>query len=176
MANHKARSLPVCGRTSGDPSPFHWSSTILKSNTSVRSRPSTYYKRYKNIISAWSKKKGKDTVDSPLSGITQAKRCISQCQHTSKMLSSASSTRPPKVPQNQPHPHVHKTYRAKMQHATAPDVSIPLNKLGKKFIQEVAGVFLFLVRAVVSTMLTRLSALTSEQAAPTEKKTKNVYS
>jgi hypothetical protein len=61
-----------------------------------------------------------------------------------------------------------------MQHATAPDVSIPLNKLGKKFIQEVAGVFLFLVRAVVSTMLTRLSALTSEQAAPTEKKTKNV--
>jgi len=56
-----------------------------------------------------------------------------------------------------------------VHHATAPDDSAPLDKLGKKFIQEVTGVFLFLARAVDSTMLTPLSALASEQAAPTEK-------
>ena len=33
-------------------------------------------------------------MDSPLSGITQAKRCISRCQNTSKMPLSASSTPP----------------------------------------------------------------------------------
>ena len=76
---------------------------------------------------------------------------------------------PPIAPQNQPHSHIHKTYGAKVQHATAPDDSVPLDKLGKKFIQEVTGVFLFLARAVDSTMLTPLSALMSEQAAPTEK-------
>jgi hypothetical protein len=55
-----------------------------------------------------------------------------------------------------------------VQHATAPDDSVPLNKLGKKFIQEVTGVFLLLTRVVDSTMLTPLSALASKQAAPTE--------
>jgi hypothetical protein len=39
---------------------------------------------------------------------------------------------------------------------------------GKKFIQEVTEVFLFLARAVDGTMLTPLSALASEQASPTE--------
>ena len=164
MATHKARPLPGCGNTNGDPSPLHWSSTILESNTLVRNTSSTCCKQSKNIISAWSKKKGKDTVDSPLSGITKVKRCISQCQNTSKLLSSASSTPPPIIPQNQPHPHVHKTYGAKVQHATAPDDSISLDKLGKKFIQEVTGVFLYLARVVDSTMLTPLSALVSEQA------------
>jgi len=52
-----------------------------------------------------------------------------------------------------------------VQYAAAPNDSGPLDKLGKKFIQEVTGVFLFLARAVDSTMLTPLSALTSKQAA-----------
>ena len=60
-----------------------------------------------------------------------------------------------------------------MQYAKEPDDSVPLDKLGKKFIQEVTGVFLFLARAVDSTMLTPLSALASEQAAPTEKMMQN---
>jgi hypothetical protein len=76
---------------------------------------------------------------------------------------------PPIVKQNQPHSHVYKTYGAKVQYAKEPDSSVPLDKLGKKFIQEVTGVFIFLARAVDSTMLTPLSALASEQAAPTEK-------
>ena len=80
---------------------------------------------------------------------------------------------PPVVPQNQPHPHVHKTYGAKVQHAMAPDNTVRLDKLGKKFIQEVTGVFLFLARAVDSTMLTPLSALASKQAAPTENTMQN---
>jgi hypothetical protein len=49
------------------------------------------------------------------------------------------------------------------------ETSPPLDKAGMKFIQEVTGVFLYLVRAVGSTMLTALSSLASRQAAPTEK-------
>jgi hypothetical protein len=45
----------------------------------------------------------------------------------------------------------------------------PLDKAGKKFIQEVAGEFLFLAQAVNLTMLTSLSALASKQLALTEK-------
>ncbi len=56
-----------------------------------------------------------------------------------------------------------------MQHAKAPDDSPLLDKAGKKFIQEVTGVFFFLARVVDSTMLTPLSTLASKQAAPTEK-------
>jgi hypothetical protein len=56
-----------------------------------------------------------------------------------------------------------------VQHAKVPDDSPPLDKAGKKFIQEVTRVLLFLVRAVDLTMLTPLSALPSKQAAPNEK-------
>jgi hypothetical protein len=59
-------------------------------------------------------------------------------------------------------------YGAKEQHASPIGDSPSLNKAGKKFIQEVTGVFLFLARAVNSTMLTPLSALAPEQATPTE--------
>jgi hypothetical protein len=51
---------------------------------------------------------------------------------------------PPIVPQDKPHPHVHKTYGAKVQHAKANNDPPPLNKAGEKFIQEVTRVFLFL--------------------------------
>jgi hypothetical protein len=56
-----------------------------------------------------------------------------------------------------------------MQHAKEPDDTPPLDKAGKKFIQEVTGVFFFHARAVDATMLTPLSALASEQTAPTER-------
>ncbi len=73
------------------------------------------------------------------------------------------------VLQDQLHQHVKKTYVVKVQNANPPNTSSPLGKAGKKFIQEVTGVFLYLVRAVDSTMLTALSALASKQAASTEK-------
>jgi hypothetical protein len=55
-----------------------------------------------------------------------------------------------------------------VQYAKPPNKAPQLDKAGKKFMQEVTGVFLFLARAVNGTMLTPLSALTSEQASPTE--------
>jgi hypothetical protein len=44
-----------------------------------------------------------------------------------------------------------------------------LDKAGKKFIQEVMGVFLYLAQAVDLTNFTPLSAIVSKQAAPIEK-------
>ncbi len=44
----------------------------------------------------------------------------------------------------------------------------PLDKAGKKFIQEVCGVFLFLARGVDGGLLPALSALASQQANPTK--------
>jgi hypothetical protein len=51
---------------------------------------------------------------------------------------------PPIVRHDQPRQHIKKTYGAKVQHANPLDDSPPLNKAGKKFIQEVTGVFLYL--------------------------------
>jgi hypothetical protein len=55
-----------------------------------------------------------------------------------------------------------------VQYAKPPNEAPQLDKAGKKLIQEVTGVFLFLARAVDSTMLTPLSALASKQASLTE--------
>ncbi len=92
-----------------------------------------------------------------LSMPTYVKKALTRFQHP-----------PPMKPQNQPHPSIKKTYGAKVQHAKPPDEAPLLDKAGKKFIQEVTGVFLFLARAVDGTMLTPLSALASKQASPTE--------
>jgi hypothetical protein len=69
---------------------------------------------------------------------------------------------PPIVPQDQLHQHIKKLYGAKVQLANPLDTSTPLNKAGKKFIQEITGVFLYLAQAVHSMMLTALSSLTSK--------------
>jgi hypothetical protein len=76
---------------------------------------------------------------------------------------------PPIVPQDQPHQHINKTYGAKVQQTNPLDTSPPLNKAGKKFIQEVMGVFLYLAQAVNLTTLTAISSLAYKQAAPTER-------
>ena len=49
----------------------------------------------------------------------------------------------PTKPQQQPHPHVPLNCGAKVQHVNPEDTSSPLNKSGKKFIQEVMGTFIF---------------------------------
>jgi hypothetical protein len=74
---------------------------------------------------------------------------------------------PPIVPQDQLHQQVKKLYGEKNQLANPLDTSPPLDKAGKKFIQEVTGVFLYLARAVDLTMLTALSSLAAKQAAST---------
>jgi len=55
---------------------------------------------------------------------------------------------PPPKRQDQPYPHVKPSYGAKTQYSQEDDDSPALSKAGKKFIQEVCGVFLFLARAV----------------------------
>jgi hypothetical protein len=69
---------------------------------------------------------------------------------------------PPIVKQDQPHQHIKKLYDAKTQLANPLDTSLPLDKAGKKSIQEVTGVFLYLVQAIDSMMLTALSSLASK--------------
>ncbi len=78
---------------------------------------------------------------------------------------------PPFLPQDQLHQHVKKIYGAKVQKANPLDTSPPLDKSGKKFIQEITRVFFYLAQAVDLTMLTVLSSLASKQAEPTEKTT-----
>ena len=70
--------------------------------------------------------------------------------------------------QDLPYPHTAPKYGAKVQYATPLDESPLLDKDGKKFIQKVNGKFLYLGRAVDLTILTALSSLASQQAAPTD--------
>ncbi len=76
-------------------------------------------------------------MDSPLSGIIQAKGASLNASIHRK-CSQALPAPPPIVPQNQPHPHVHKTYvgqKCSMQRH--PMIPSHLKRFGKKFIQEV---------------------------------------
>ena len=70
--------------------------------------------------------------------------------------------------QHQPYPSVPIKYGAKKQYATQQSTAPPLDKKGKKFIQQVCGKFLFLGRAVDSTLLCPISAIASQSANPTE--------
>ena len=74
----------------------------------------------------------------------------------------------PKRPQNQPHKHAIPTYGAKIQYAKPEDSTELLSKEEKLYVQQVLGTFLFYGRAIDSTMLTALSAIASDQAAPTK--------
>ena len=70
--------------------------------------------------------------------------------------------------QDQPYPHIERTYGAKQQFAETDDTSPSLNKQQKTLVQEVVGVFLYYARAVDCTMLPALGSLASQQAKPTE--------
>jgi hypothetical protein len=70
---------------------------------------------------------------------------------------------PPIVLQDQPHQHAKKRYGAKVQLTNPLDTYPPLNKAGKKFIQEVMGVFLYLALAVHLRMLTALIKKTMQK-------------
>ena len=70
--------------------------------------------------------------------------------------------------QNQPFPHTPIQYGAKRQYAKGKSTSPPLNPKDKKIIQQVCGKFLFLGRAVDSTLLTPISAIASQSATPME--------
>ena len=72
--------------------------------------------------------------------------------------------------QDSTHPHTPPKFGAKVQYAKAKDTLIPLDSNGQKFTQKVNGKYLYLGRAVDGTLLVPLSALTSQQAKPTNEK------
>ena len=69
---------------------------------------------------------------------------------------------------DKPHEHAVPVYGANIKHAKDADSSAKLGPEGKLFIQQVTGTFLYYVCAVDSIMLVALSAIASDQAAPTE--------
>ena len=76
---------------------------------------------------------------------------------------------PPAKQQDQSNPHVKPNYGAKKQYAQEEDDSPILDKAGKKLIQEVCWVFLFLAWTVDGGLPPALSSLASQQANLTEK-------
>jgi len=70
--------------------------------------------------------------------------------------------------QDSPHPHVTPIYGAKAQYAEKDDTAPALDAEGKKYIQAVTGTLLYYARAVDPTILVALSAIASQQAAPTQ--------
>ena len=74
----------------------------------------------------------------------------------------------PRKPQDCPYLPYPKKYGAAAQEVTPEDTSPPLDQEGKKFVQKVVGSFLYLARAVDSTILMALNAIANEQANPTE--------
>ena len=72
----------------------------------------------------------------------------------------------PRRAQDQTYQHTVPTYGARHQFAVAPDGTALLDKDNKKIVQQVTGTFLYYARAVDSTTLVALSALSSEQAIP----------
>ena len=73
-----------------------------------------------------------------------------------------------KTDQAAPYPCAKINYGAKKQYATQDSQAPPLDKNGGKYIQQVCGKFLFLGRAVDSTLLCPISAIASQSANPTE--------
>jgi hypothetical protein len=70
--------------------------------------------------------------------------------------------------QNAPYPMTAIKNGTKQQYATQESTAPPLDKKGKKFIQQVCGKFLFLSRAVNSTLLCPISAIAAQLAMSTE--------
>jgi len=70
--------------------------------------------------------------------------------------------------QHAPFPSAPIRYGAKKQYATEESNAPELDKKGKKFIQQVCGKFLYLGRAVDSTLLCPISAIASQSSKPTE--------
>ena len=70
--------------------------------------------------------------------------------------------------QHQPYPSALIIYGAKKQYATPQSTAPLLYKKGKNSIHQVCGKFLFLGRALDSTLLCLISAIASQPATPTE--------
>ncbi len=99
---------------------------------------------------------------------------LSMPNYVAKALKQFQHTKPTKT-QLSPYPSARINYGAKKQYATQPSTAPPLDKKGKRFIQQVCGKFLFLGRAVDSTLLCPISAIAAQSANPTEDTLRNTY-
>jgi hypothetical protein len=75
---------------------------------------------------------------------------------------------PPAKPQHQPYPHIKPVYGATKQYVETIDMSPPLSKEDKKYVQEVVTTFFYYARCTDSTMLTALGSIATQQANPTK--------
>ena len=91
---------------------------------------------------------------------------LSMPEYIPDALKRFKHTRPSRM-QHSPHPHIPIIYGAKQQYAKDNDSAPEVSADDKLFVQQVLGTFLYYARAVDSTMLVALSAIASEQAAPT---------
>jgi hypothetical protein len=109
-------------------------------------------KRYIGITLDWDYKRRQVHLSMP----GYVKKALKQFQHELRKQ------------QQQPFPTVPIKYGAKKQYATQESKAPLLDAKGKKFIQQVCGKFLFLGRAVDSTLLCPISAIASQSSKPTE--------
>ena len=63
-------------------------------------------------------------------------------------------------------PHTPQKYGSKIHYIKEPETTELFNEKGNKFIQRISGTLLYLSRAVDITLLTPLSAITSQQSKP----------
>ena len=80
----------------------------------------------------------------------------------------------PRTQQHQPYPHTKPTYRATRQYAEEIDVSEPISKEEKTYIQEVISTLLYYARCVDASTLAALGSLATQQANPTQNTMKKV--
>jgi hypothetical protein len=71
--------------------------------------------------------------------------------------------------QTSPHHHIKVEYGAKKQYLSNEEEPPALNKKETKYVQAVAGTFLYYARAVDPTIFPALSSLATEQAKPMQK-------
>ena len=109
--------------------------------------------KYCGITIDWDYKKREVHISMP----GYVKKALKQFQHP-----------PPTTKQHAPFQCARINYGAKKQYATQSSTAPPLDKKGKKYIQQVCGKFLFLGRAVDPTLLCPISAIASQSAKPTK--------
>jgi hypothetical protein len=91
---------------------------------------------------------------------------LSMIPYLQKALRQFDNVSPTKR-EDSPYPHVEPKYGAKQQFVEY-DTSSPVGKEEQKYIQTLTGKFNWYARGVDSTMLTPISALTAQQAKPTQ--------
>ena len=109
-------------------------------------------RRYIGITLDWDDKRRQVHISMP----NYVKKALKQFQH--KVLREL---------QHAPYPSAPIQYGAKKQYATQKSSAPLVDAKTKKFIQQVCGKFLFLCRAVDSTLLCPISAIASQSSAPT---------